>query len=86
MPQLTVETTDPEVINGNNTLIQNLGPGTLYVGPGVEDTTDGIRVLAGQALLLGAVSTVQLVASGSNCDVRLLPGAVSIQSVEDAPA
>lgn len=56
---------------GNDTLVQNLGPGILYVGPLVEDATTGIKLDVGSYLRLTGVSSMDMVAIGDDCDVRL---------------
>lgn len=65
-------------MRGTNSLIQNLGPGTLYVGSNLVTKDDGVQVLPGQAIQLGAVSLIGLIAESGSCDVRVQVGAAGI--------
>lgn len=68
MSQLTVVEDAAAVAAPRGALLQNLGPGTLWVGDSAVDETEGIRLFAGQCL--GGVGRAWVYASGDNCDVR----------------
>ncbi len=64
--------------NADRPLIQNLGPGTLYLGTGSVDlTTVGLKlpinaVYELPATLMDGAGQVFLRADGGNCDVRIV--------------
>ena len=64
--------------NADRPVIQNLGPGTLYLGTGSADlTTKGLKlpinaVYELPATLMEGVGQVFLRADGGNCDVRIV--------------
>lgn len=57
-------------------VIQNLGPGDLYVDTDAEaTTTGGLKIAVGEAISLGAGSSetiISLVASAADTDVRVV--------------
>jgi hypothetical protein len=72
--QVTVpEGTATAIANSANGLVQNLGPGVLYVdnSSSVDEDTS-VRVDVGQAISLAGLTTLHGVASGDDCDVRVL--------------
>jgi hypothetical protein len=83
----TVDTSDATVMAGyslaafntsSRPVIQNLGPGTLYIGTSATDiTTKGIKVVTDAvyelpATLVEGAGKIFISASGGNCDVRIL--------------
>jgi hypothetical protein len=64
--------------NSQAPIIQNLGPGTLYVGNTSSNlTTEGLQLPVGAvyefpAPLAEGAGAVWIQASGANCDVRIL--------------
>lgn len=63
-------------------LIQNLGPGAIYVGDSAVAPATGFRVAAGEALAVGtATSTIYAVSDGTS-DVRAMSRATGIFSIE----
>jgi hypothetical protein len=59
-------------------IIQNLGPGTLYVGTSSTNlTTEGLQLTVGAVyefpkVLVDGAGAVWMQASGANCDVRII--------------
>lgn len=64
--------------NADRPIIQNLGPGNLYVGTGSADlTTKGLKLPVNAvyelpATLMEGAGTLYLRADGGNCDVRII--------------
>ena len=64
--------------NADRPIVQNLGPGTLYLGTGSADlTTKGLKlpinaVYELPATLMEGAGQVFLRADGGNCDVRIV--------------
>lgn len=71
MTQITAVQNVPVRFHGTDTLVQNKGPGTLYVGPGVTSAASGVAVAVNDFMKLEGVSSMDMVAIGGNCDVRL---------------
>lgn len=80
MTQITVLSGVPTRFHGTNTLLQNKGPGTLYVGPGVTNSSSGIAVGVNEYFHLEGVSSMDMVAIGGNCDVRLQVAATAAEA------
>lgn len=83
----TVDTSDAQVMAGYGLnafkgsvrpVIQNLGPGVLYIGTSSTNiTTVGLEVVVNAvyelpATLVEGAGRLVLAASGGNCDVRML--------------
>jgi|GEM_PF-6580746 len=65
-------------------LIQNLGTGTLYIGGADVATTTGVRVNAGEALVVGAGGGLCFGISDGSADVRTRAGALGMVAVASA--
>lgn len=73
MAQIAVpEGTDTAITSSANGIVQNLGPGVLYVDTGSVDEGTGVRVEVGQAISLTSNTQLHGIASGSDCDVRVI--------------
>ena len=64
--------------NADRPIVQNLGPGTLYLGTGSADlTTKGLKLPVNAvyelpATLMEGAGQLFLRADGGNCDVRII--------------
>lgn len=64
--------------NADRPIVQNLGPGTLYLGTGSADlATKGLKlpinaVYELPATLMEGAGQIFLLADGGNCDVRIV--------------
>lgn len=70
-------TTTASVV-ASNSLIQNLGPDTLYVGEGSVSASTGIRVDVGKAIAIGTVNGTLYAVSAGSSDVRVLGRATGV--------
>lgn len=62
-----------------NSLIQNLGPGVLYVDTNGAATEDnGVKVDVGQAISLTGTTGASGFALGADCDVRIAQPATGL--------
>jgi hypothetical protein len=59
-------------------LIQNLGPDPIYVGESAVTSTTGVRIAAGDSLVVGSMNAPLLVVSEDSSDVRFLGRAMGI--------
>lgn len=63
--------TEPVNIGYDSKLVQNLGPGDLYIGAHEPETT-GVKVSAGQAIAVGYTNNDLYAVSQSESDTRIL--------------
>lgn len=79
MAQVTVlDGVDMQVTNQANSLIQNLGPGILYLESGAATVGGSLRVAVGEAVSILGNITMHGIASSGDCDVRILTPASGI--------
>ena len=75
----------PVDFGSGSVLIQNLGPGDLFLGgPGVTTET-GVRISAGSSVTVGYNSSHFYGVSDSTSDARVLSAGSGIFSVPDEP-
>lgn len=79
----TITTTASPIASAS--LIQNLGPDTLYINEGSVTAQTGVRVSVGEALVVGTSNDTLYAVSDGSSDVRVLGRATGIFSAE-APA
>ena len=75
MPNVT---TTPLNIGASAVLIQNLGPGDLFVGAAAVTSATGVKISAGDSITMGYSSQPTYIVSSATSDARLMYGATGI--------
>ena len=78
-------TTTPVALGAGAQLVQNLGPGALYLGESDVDDETGVLVNANESVVVGARTHPLYAVSASTSDVRTLSRGQGIFPAVTAP-